>query len=140
MLGRSKHCNKPLFDSRFPNPTSDLLNISLNDNGSNENYSETLYDLNGKTISVIENSISSQKRLDYKINLIEIIETKGIYYILIKSINGKQTTKNSLSIIINETSFAFFVKENFNTFYMKNLFLILALNFNLLFILVLPRI
>ena len=129
-----------MFDSRFPNPTSDLLNISLNDNGSNENYSETLYDLNGKTISVIENSISSQKRLDYKINLIEIIETKGIYYILIKSINGKQTTKNSLSIIINETSFAFFVKENFNTFYMKNLFLILALNFNLLFILVLPRI
>lgn len=74
----------------FPNPTSDILNISLSSIDPSENYSIILYDLKGKTISTIESNISSKNLSNYQINLSEKIEIKGMYYILIKSNNGKQ--------------------------------------------------
>jgi hypothetical protein len=54
--------------------------------------------MNGKTISIIENNITSKDLIDYQINLEELVgDNKGIYYLFINNNNG---TKKQLQKII----------------------------------------
>lgn len=74
----------------YPNPTREIVNISLDETKSHERYSLTLYDRNGKVISIIENNISAKNLNNYQINLKEKTNNKGIYFLFIQSIDGKQ--------------------------------------------------
>ena len=83
--------NNSLAINIFPNPTSERINISVKNGNTQETYSVTLYDLNGKMITTIENNISAENLSNRQINLSEVIEEAGVYYILIKSITGEQS-------------------------------------------------
>lgn len=83
--------------SIFPNPTSDLLNIKLNDHTENETYSIAIYDFNGELVKTLEQSISSNALESYQFKLSDCVEQKGQYFILIKSLNS---VKTSLSRIL----------------------------------------
>ena len=75
----------------FPNPSADLVNISLMTNDDNHTYSVSLYDLNGKLIKTLEEDISSVELSTYQFSLAEAVENKGQYFILIKSINNERS-------------------------------------------------
>jgi len=81
----------------FPNPTSDLVKITLNNISADETFSVTIYDLTGKVITILEDDISAIKLNSYQFSLSETVENKGQYFILIKSLNNN---KNALKKII----------------------------------------
>lgn len=83
--------NDDISVSAFPNPTSDLVNISLNNINEDETFSVTIYDLNGKVITTLEEGISAIKLKSYKFSLSETVENKGQYFILIKSLNNERS-------------------------------------------------
>lgn len=83
--------NDDISVSAFPNPTSDLVNISLNNFTEDETFSVTIYDLNGKVITTLEEGISAIKLKSYQFSLSEAVENKGQYFILIKSLNNERS-------------------------------------------------
>lgn len=82
--------NDALEVKTYPNPTHEFVSVSINDIKSDQRYSLTLYDRNGKVISILEENVSAQKLNDYKINLNEQTNNKGIYFLFIQSIDGEQ--------------------------------------------------
>lgn len=83
--------NDDISVSAFPNPTSDLVNISLNNITEAETFSVTIFDLNGKAIKTLEENISAIKLKSYQFSLSEAVENKGQYFILIKSLNNERS-------------------------------------------------
>lgn len=88
--------NAELSVSSYPNPTSDLVNISLNSNSDNGTYSIALYDINGKLIKTLEESISAMELTSYQFSLSKIVKNKGQYFILIKSLNDNKSALTKL--------------------------------------------
>lgn len=83
--------NDEISVSAFPNPSSDLVNISMNNITEDETFSVTIYDLNGKVITTLEEGISAIKLKTYQFSLSEAVENKGQYFILIKSLKNKRS-------------------------------------------------
>jgi len=84
--------NDDISVSAFPNPTSDLVNISLYNDSNNETYSITIYDTNGKLIKILEEGITARELESYQFSLSEAVENKGQYFILIKSLSSNKST------------------------------------------------
>lgn len=88
--------NAELSVSSYPNPTSDLVNISLNNSSDNETYSIALYDINGNFIKTIEESVSAMKLTAYQFSFSKTVKNKGQYFILIKSLNDNKSALTKL--------------------------------------------
>ena len=83
--------NDDISVSAFPNPSSDLVNISLKNISKEETFFVTIFYLKGKLIKTLEENISAMELLSYQFSLTEAVENKGQYFILVKSINSNRS-------------------------------------------------
>jgi hypothetical protein len=77
----------------YPNPFTDIINLSFNDVNEAQTVQYSIYDVSGRLINM--NSFSLNKGnnlLDLSLGSVEI----GLYYIVITSIDGETLTKRIL--------------------------------------------
>jgi hypothetical protein len=72
----------------YPNPSLDYVQISLNSMIENEAFTISIYNQEGKLISLLEENIESKMINEYRINLKEILTSTGTYFVLLKSKNN----------------------------------------------------
>ena len=75
--------------SVYPNPANDKVRIALTNNVSSANYSYTVVNQLGQTL--LENKLSFDNGTSEEINVLDL--PKGVYFMIITSDAGTQTTK-----------------------------------------------